>query len=648
MKFLKIIEPKILKRDNIAKTGNSAISVNAVKLARTAKIVKLSNSLKFKGIPSSSGIALGQYYLIENKLDTNLDNNFQKNGTNKKEKNNLSQIQKECDYFDQILENVKTELQKLIEKQTNDKFKIKNILESTYLILDDPILRDSIITEIKNGHTSSEAIVMVIELQKQFFKKSSDNIIREKVAELDEIKQLLISSAQSINIEKEIPDGAIVITKSVTTTDIIKLKDKNIKGLITEVGGIGSHSAILCRSFQIPQVIGVNNICESILKAKITKSNGIVVGADSKSNNKNRTPNPSLSYNIIIDGFNGEIIINPTVNSQKKYTKQINDIEKRRKKLGDLVTLPSMTLDGREIKLKANIDNLEDAKLAMINGADGVGLFRTESILLNSTKIPDEEEQFVIYNQIAESVFPNDITIRLFDFGYDKYNEGFAFKEDNPALGLRGIRYLLAKPIILKNQITAILRASKLRNIKIMVPMVSSLDEILTVKKHISDISSILTNRGLDHDKKIALGTMIETPSAAMISDILVDYCDFFSIGTNDLVQYVMAADRNNNYITESYDFFHPAVIRFIDLVIHNAHQKNKKVSVCGEIASHLLATKLLIGLGVDELSVVPNSLLETKKRIREIKSTDTIEFAELIMKTKSKSEIKQLLYKNY
>lgn len=617
---MKKIDQRILKNDNISKTNN---------------IVKLSNTLKFKGIPSSSGIALGKYYLIDNKIDVKYNANLLKQTSQKTNlKSNANSIQSECDYFYQILENVKSELQKLIEKQTDDKFKIKNILESTYLILDDPILKDSIIAEIKNGNNSIEAIVNVIELQKQFFKKSSDNIIREKVTELDEIKQLLITSAQSINIEKEIPEGAIVITKSVTTTDIIKLKDKNIKGLITEVGGIGSHSAILCRSYGIPQVIGVNNICDSILNAK---------DINAKNNTKSLNSN-----NIIIDGFNGEIIINPTIISQKKYTKQINDIENRRKQLGDLVNLPPMTLDGREIKLKANIDNLEDAKLAIINGAQGVGLFRTESILLNSTKIPNEEEQFEIYNQIAESVFPNNVTIRLFDFGYDKYNEGFAYKEENPALGLRGIRYLLARPIILKNQITAILRASKLKNIKIMVPMVSSLDEILAVKKQISDISSKLANKGLDFDKKIALGTMIETPSAAMISDILADYCDFFSIGTNDLVQYVMAADRNNNYITESYDFFHPAVIRFIDMVISNAHQKNKKVSVCGEIASHLLATKLLIGLGVDELSVVPNSLLETKKRIREIKSTDTIEFAELIMKTKSKSEIKQHLYKNY
>lgn len=602
------------------------------------KLVKLSNTLKFKGIPSSSGIAIGKYYVIENHINNYQSNNDRQNNIdlNNEIKYNLSQIQKECDNFEQLLKNVKQELLNLIAKQTNDKFKVKNILESTYLILDDQIFRESILTEIKNGHNSIEAIIKVIELQKQFFKKSPDSIIREKITELDEIKQLLISSTQSINIEKEIPDGSIIVTKSITTTDIIKLKEKNVKGLITEVGGIGSHSSILCRSYQIPHVIGVNNICDNINIS--SKNNNELTEVKTNPNNNN----------IIIDGFNGEIIINPTLFLQKKYTKQINEIEKRQKKLGDLVLLPSQTIDGREIKLKANIDNLEDAKLSIINGAEGVGLFRTESILLKSNKIPDEEEQFLIYNQIAECMFPNDLTIRLFDFGYDKYNEGFALKEDNPALGLRGIRYLLARPNILTNQLTAILRASKLNNIKIIVPMVSSLDEIILVKKYISEISSELSNKGIDFDKKIALGTMIETPSAAMISDILADYCDFFSIGTNDLVQYVMAADRNNNYITESYDFFHPAVIRFIDLIVQNAHQKNRLVTVCGEIASHLLATKLLIGLGVDELSVIPNSLLETKKRIREIKSSETIEFADIILKTKSKAEIKQLLYKKY
>ena len=554
----------------------------------------------FKGIPSSSGIAMGKVFII--KYDVNTSN---KNLNKKLPK---AKIDLEIKRFDQTVKSVKNEFETLINKQTSEIKSIKNILESSLLILEDPFFHENILKEINQGYNCEVAIIREVEKQKSFFKKSKDFILREKATEFDEIKSLLISSYNNINLDKDIPSNSIVISQSINPTQVVKLKEKSIKGLITELGGLGSHSSILCRSFEIPQVVGVNNICTKI-----------------KNNDE-----------IIIDGFSGEIILNPTNEQIKVCENKIAELTKHKSTIGKLAKLPSITNDGREIPLLSNIDLPGDIDSSLVNGAEGFGLVRSESMMLIRDKIPNEEEQYEWYNEISERAFPLNATIRLFDFGSDKYTEGLAITEDNPALGLRGIRYLLARPEILDTQIRAILRASKNSNIKIMVPMVSNLEEFLEVRSRVRAISHQLAAEDIDYDSMIKIGTMIETPAAAMISDDLAEVCDFFSIGTNDLIQYTMAADRNNQYVTNIYDFFQPAVIRTINHIITNAHSKGKKVSICGEIASHPAATELLIGLGVDELSVIPSGLVETKMRIRNINSANTIDLADYILVCKN------------
>lgn len=563
-------------------------------------------SIVFKGIPSSSGIAMGKVFVIKFEIS-----NSSKIG---KKKLHKSKIDIEIKRFNTTVETVKSEFETLISKQSSDIQSVKNILESSLLILEDPIFHENIINEINQGYNCEEAIIKEVEKQKSYFKKSKDFILREKAAEFDEIKSLLLSSYNNINLEQDIPINSVVITQSINPTQVVKLKEKNIKGLITELGGLGSHSSILCRSFEIPQVVGVNNICSKI-----------------KNND-----------DIIIDGFNGEIILNPTQEQVAIYENKINELKKHKSTIGKLAKLPSITSDGRELPLLSNIDLPTDIDNSLIYGAEGFGLVRSESMMLIRDTIPSEEEQYQWYNEISERAFPLNATIRLFDFGSDKYTEGLANVEENPALGLRGIRYLLAKPEILETQIRAILRASKNSNIKIMVPMVSNLEEFLEVKSRVRAISNQLAAEDIDYDSMIKLGTMIETPAAAMISDDLAEVCDFFSIGTNDLIQYTMAADRNNQYVTNIYDFFQPAVIRIINQIIINAHSKGKKVSICGEIASHPAATELLIGLGVDELSVIPSGLVETKMRIRNINSANTIDLADYILVCKSAKLIRE------
>lgn len=582
------------------------------------KIVKntKTNSYIFKGIPSSTGLAMGKVFLIRYDLGNNSQSNKSTSNTTKTKKLPKSKIESEVKRFNQIVDKVKLDLTNLIEKSQKEFKHITNIIESSLFILEDPYFLESINNQIVDGFNCEEAIIKEIEKQKQFFKKSKDFILREKASEFDEIKNLLLLTYKNINIDQDIPQDSIVISQSINPSQVVRLKEKQIKGVITELGGLGSHSSILCRSFEIPQVIGVNNICSKI-----------------KNNDE-----------IIIDGFSGEIILNPNEEQIKIYQNKINELKLHKNTIGQLAKLKSTTLDGRDIPILSNIDLSEEIDKALVNGAEGFGLVRSESMMLMRDNIPNEDEQYEWYCQLAERAYPLKLTIRLFDFGSDKYTEGYAIKEENPALGLRGIRYLLARPHILQSQIRAILRASKNNNIQVMVPMVTQLEEFLEVKNKFKEISRELQDSEIDYDTMIKIGTMIETPSAALISDDLANYSDFFSIGTNDLVQYIMAADRGNQYVTNIYDFFQPAVIRSINQIVLNAHSKGKPVSICGDIASHLSATKLLAGLGIDELSVIPSALIETKMRIRNISVARAIELSDKVLTLQKSSQIRSLL----
>lgn len=564
------------------------------------------DTIVFKGIPSSTGLSIAKAYVI--KVDL-------KKGKIKKLAK--SKIQSEIARFYQVVAKVKQDLALIVENTQKGYTNIKNIIESSLIILEDSFFLENIEKLIVDGNGCEEAIVQEIEKSKQFFKRSQDYIFRGKSAELDEVRNLLVLTYRNVNIEEDIPNNSIIITQSVNPPQVVKLKDIGVKGIITELGGLGAHSSILCRSFEIPQVIGVNNICEKV-------SNGDLV---------------------IIDGFSGEIIINPSKELTYKYKKRINELKKYKSIIGQYAELPSTTIDGRDIPILANIDLPNEVEAAIVNGTEGVGLVRTESMMLERVTIPNEEEQFEWYSQIAERAFPLSVTFRLFDFGSDKYSEALAINEENPALGLRGVRYLLARPNILRTQIRAILRASKNNNVQVMVPMIAQLEEFLQIKEYFAEEISKLKDEEVDIDKLIKIGTMIETPSAVLIADDLAEVSDFFSIGTNDLIQYTMAADRGNQYVTEIYDFFQPAIIKSINNIVLSAHKKGCKVSICGDIASHPTAISLLIGLGVDSLSVLPAVLLETKMKIRKTSAAETVELAEKILNCSLTKEIRDILY---
>ena len=530
-----------------------------------------------KGIPSSDGIVIANAYLLSS------DNLISPD-----EKINSDQIDNELERLDNAYSNLNIEFDTTLTKVKDSGAIIKSIIESNLMIINDEFIKNDIKDFIKQGFTAESSIIKEFELQKSFFKYSNDPILKERSIELDHIKQRLIGILKHQFIKFDEVKDRIIIANNITPTDLVNFMENGLKGIITEIGGIASHVSIMARAFMLPAVIGIKDAC-SILK------------------------NDDL---IILDGFSGTLIYNPSEDLIERYLKKIEKIQKYRSQLGELIDVESKTTDGKRIILSANADKPEEVEQAILSGADSIGLVRSETLIMKLGYIPNCDYQFVYYNELAQIAYPKNITIRAFDIGSDKYSEGIPHHESNPALGFRGIRYLLARRDIFADQIKAVLRASVNRNVKFMLPMIISLDEVEQSLNLISQCKKDLDAQGIGYNKKIPIGIMIETPAAALLSDFLAKKVSFFSIGTNDLTQYTLAADRDNNLITEKYDSFHPAVLRLVKIIIESASKNNIEISVCGELAGNFAATTLLLGFGLNELSVAPSLILELKHKI--------------------------------
>jgi phosphotransferase system enzyme I (PtsI) len=480
-------------------------------------------------------------------------------------------------------------------------------------------LIDAIKARIHSGLSVESSVVREFESQKQYLKKAKDALLRERAIDLDNIMYKLLSVLKKKTINYGFYKDSIVVANSVTPSDIVNFKLAGILGIITEVGGISSHSSILTRNYEIPEIIGLNNATQIITE----------------------------DIFLIIDGYTGSLTLNPTEETVLQYKQKKNLQEEHRKKLGDLLKLPSETKDGKKINLLANLDFPEDVETAVMAGSEGIGLVRSENLLIKLGYFPGEDEQYEWYKSFAERSYPRPVTIRAYDVGSDKFAEAVPIHESNPALGYRGIRFLLKREDIFRTQVRAVLRASKTKNIHFMIPMLTSLGELLLSLKLINQCKIELSKEGIEFDDKMPVGVMIETPAAALISSKLAEYVQFFSIGTNDLTQYTLAADRTNELVVDYYNSFHPAVLRLIKLTTEGAAKSNISVSVCGEFAGHSAATSLLIGLGVTGLSASPSVLPELKNRIRTIDSRESIVLAEDILKLSSYSKIAKRLEKS-
>ncbi|HRP02335.1 MAG TPA: phosphoenolpyruvate--protein phosphotransferase [Candidatus Kapabacteria bacterium] len=530
-----------------------------------------------KGIPASNGIVVGKCFVVDDVINIIAN-----------ELISDEEVGNEITRLEEVYRLIRAEFDEAYHKVQTVSNSVRAIIESNLFIVNDVYIEKEIVNIIKDRHSAESSVIQVFEKQKTFFKKSKDPILRERSVELDHIKQRLISKLKQQEIVYSNAKNKILIVVNVTPNDLLHFVEAGIIGMVTEVGGIASHVSIMARAYGLPAVIGVKDAANLI-------SNG---------------------DNAIVDAYAGSVYYNPNYTLLKSYKIKIEKIRERRERLGKLIDIESMTKDNRRVIVSANADKYEEVMEAIINGAENIGLMRSEMMIISLGKIPDEKTQYEYYHKLAQAVYPKKITIRVFDIGSDKYSEGIPLSENNPALGFRGIRYLLASEDLYKAQLRAILRASSMKNIKILLPMICSISEVEDTKRIIDSIKQELISQDIPFDNNIAVGVMIETPAAVIMLAELCKYVDFFSIGTNDLTQYTLATDRDNSLVTNYYDTFHPSVIRQIKYVSEIANKAGIPISVCGELAGHSAATELLIGLGVNELSVAPSLCLEIKSKI--------------------------------
>ena len=559
------------------------------------------NSLnKVSGIAAAPGIVIGQVYLFtKEKLDIN--------------KSEITNVDEAIKNFNEALNKSKKELQKIFamarEKMDDAR---ASIFEAQMMILDDPILLQKIIYRIEKELRQPEYIVHdEISKYQELMVLSNESYMKDRAHDIDDIKNRIIRNLQKKRLQSKIKHDVIVVSDSLTPADALLPSRNNVKGFVTDHGGITSHAAIVSRSLNIPAVVGTHNATE-ILKDDQT---------------------------IIVDGFHGYIIFDPSEEQINFFSQKISRLLKLQEELIDLKELPAETLDGKEIKLMANVDVSGEIDLVVTTGANGIGLYRTEQILDELGEFPTEDEQADIYSKLASRIYPETLIIRTFDIGGDKF-KFLDFVEPNPFLGLRGIRLLLENLSLFKTQLRAILRASKNKNIQVMLPMISTIEEIWKSKEIIAECKKELKAAKIHFDSHIKVGIMIEVPSAAVMSKEFSEEVDFLSIGTNDLIQYLMAVDRGNDLVSNLYQEFNPVVIRTLQHIVKEAKKNHKSVSVCGEMAADTLAIPLLIGLGLDSLSISPSTILYAKRIIRSCDYKKAKELAEECLNLRTQEEI--------
>ncbi len=555
-----------------------------------------------RGIAAAPGVAIGKVYLYSRE-NLEIKDSF------------VEDVDEAISILHEALERSKYELKKIFNIAT-EKMGEKRaaIFEAQMMVLDDPILINTIIKRIKEEKRAPEFIVNdEISKYQMIMASAKEPYMNERSHDIEDIKNRIIRNLQKKKLTSRLSkEEVIIVSPNLTPSDTIVLSRNNVTGYITDFGGLTSHAAIVARSLKIPAVVGTHDATTRIENDDI----------------------------VIIDGFHGEVILKPTQEQLEFYRQKISNLNKLDKELAEFKDEPAITTDGREIILRGNIDLPDEIEFLFQNGAKGIGLLRTEQIFGELVTFPDEEEQVEVYTQFAEKVYPDTVIIRAFDVGGDKFLPQ-DIKEPNPFLGWRGIRFLLDNDEIFKSQIRAVLRASLHKNIKFMLPMISSISEIRKSVALINECKKELKKAHIKFDNEMNLGVMIEVPSAAVLSEEMAREVNFLSIGTNDLIQFMMAVDRGNDTVAELYDEFHPAIIKTIDFVIRHAKLGSAKVSMCGEMAADTIAVPLLVGMGLDSISASPSAIPYIKKIIRNISYENAKALAGECLKLSTAEEIK-------
>ena len=533
------------------------------------------------------------------------------------EKNVVENPEEEMKRFKEALSKVTDETEQIVEKASGTE---REIMNAYLMILQDPTLIAETGNAIMNQNYNAEYAVEVgFNNVIQIFENMDDEYMAGRARDIADIKERILAKLSNIEIVdlSQLHPNTIIVATELTTSDTAKLNFKNVVGIITEVGGENSHTSIMARTHAIPAITKV----------------------------KDATKIFNDGENVALNGATGEIYQNPTQEEREKLEKIEEQITKEKAELDKYKEEVTKTGDGYVVELVANIGTPSDVEIVLKNSAEGVGLFRSEFLYMDSENMPTEEEQFNAYKEVAEKMEGRPVIIRTLDIGGDKDLKYLQLeKEANPFLGYRAIRLCLDKTSIFKTQLKAILRASAFGNLSIMFPMISSIEELREAKKILEECKTELEQKDIPYKKNIKVGIMIEIPSAALIASGLAKECDFFSIGTNDLIQYTVAVERGNEKISKLYTKFHPAVIKLIKSAIDGAHDAGIFCGMCGEAAGDELYIPLLIGLGLDEFSMNSNSILKARKKISELEKFDCKELADEILKMTSAEEVENRL----
>ena len=560
----------------------------------------------YSGIGGSRGITIGECYAFikeESKHEIRELN----------DKNTSEEIER----FLSALNRSEHELKK-IEQVTIRKLgkSYSNLFQAQIMILHDPILIEAITSRIRSERKGAHLVIEEeFDHYLQKFKNSKDLIFQDRADDLRDIKNRIIRNLNIRKLHSWIPEGVIVSSDNLSPADIILLSRSNVKGFLTDSGGKTSHISLICKSLNIPIVVGLGNLSQKV----------------------------STGMQIIIDGSTGTVITNPEEKTITQYLRK-KDAEKKNEDSSSLTAeLPATTKCGVRVKFYANIDFKEEVSTITAAGAEGVGLFRSENLFTEGTKVPKESEQYACYKEMAEAIAPMPLDIRLFDIGGDKLIYS-PVKEPNPNLGWRGIRILVDLPEILHAQVKAIIKSSRLGNIDLLIPMIMSLEEIHNVKAAVDKHYGELV---LDADtqlEKPGIGAMIELPAAVELIEEITKVVDFISIGTNDLTQYTLAVDRNNVIVQDLFEKFHPAIIRQLYRIITTANKNHCKVMICGDMGSDPLALPFLLGCGLRKFSVVVSDIPNLKSMVSHYSIAETEQLAQECLSLNTAAAIKVCL----
>jgi phosphoenolpyruvate-protein phosphotransferase (PTS system enzyme I) len=567
-----------------------------------------------QGLGVSSGIAIGRVHLLER-------------GRIHVEKHSIKeeQVEREVAKFQHALKNAIEQLSSIKETIPDDDVrKHAFIIDAHILMLQDQFFLEEVIDTIKSKKVNVEwALDMVVSKFMSSFEKVEDPYLRERGHDLDYIHQrllrILAQKKASGMYDKSIRGKAIIVAHDLSPADTIQINLNKTSGFVTDVGGRTSHTSIVARALEIPAVVGLGSIT------------GIVKDNDT----------------LIIDGDNGVVIVNPTREVEKEYVARQVHISGQRKEFLKLGKLKAETQDGFKIRVGANIELLAEMDIVERYGAEGIGLYRTEYIYLSSKTLPTEMDHYHIYRKLAENRAFKYTTIRTLDIGGDKFASSIEVaKEINPAMGLRAIRLCIKEMDLFKAQLRGILRASAHGPLKILFPMISGLEEVRKAKAVLKECMEALQRERVPFDKSIQIGIMVEVPATCMIADLLAGEVDFFSIGTNDLIQYTLAIDRVNEYVSYLYEPLHPAVLRMIKKTVQDAHAHNIQVAICGEMAGEALYVPILLGLELDEMSMNAYSIPRVKKIIRGLRHGDCKDLVKELLTKDSPKESELLVRK--